>query len=123
MQTNNLFKLPTNQGIQLISINDIIRIEAISNYSKIYFSNGKTIVVAKVLRWFQEQLSAILMLNKLEEHTLFIRTHRTHLVNKNFIRSYANGKVELHNHQYINVAKRKKVAFLKYWDNCEVAAA
>jgi DNA-binding LytR/AlgR family response regulator len=42
--------LPTCTGIELIDINAVIRIEAISNYSKLYFINGKTLVVAKVLR-------------------------------------------------------------------------
>jgi two-component system, LytTR family, response regulator len=102
--------LPVCNGLKVIDINTIIRIEAISNYSKLYFTNGKTLVVAKVLRWFEERLK-----NNTENNTLFLRTHRTHLVNKNFISRYANGKIELHNNQIIDVARRKKNNFLLQW--------
>jgi two-component system, LytTR family, response regulator len=107
---NNTLLLPVCNGLEVIDISTIIRIEAISNYSKLYFTNGKTLVVAKVLRWFEERLK-----NNEENKTIFLRTHRTHLVNKNFISRYANGKIELHNHQIIEVARRKKNDFLLQW--------
>ncbi len=100
--------LTTCKGIEVIDINEIVRIEAISNYSKLFFSNGKTLVVAKVLRWFEETLA---------DHR-FIRIHRTHLINRSFILKYVNyngSKVKLYNGEYIDVAKRKKVYFLKCW--------
>ncbi len=106
----NILILPVCNGLEIIDINTIIRIEAISNYSKLYFTNGKTLVVAKVLRWFEERLK-----NNKENNTLFLRTHRTHLVNKNFISRYTNGKIELQNHQIIDVARRKKNNFLLQW--------
>ncbi len=108
--------LPTCTGIELIDINTVIRIEAISNYSKLYFINGKTLVVAKVLRWFGEQLS--LLQGRGYAETQFIRIHRTHLINKSFIYQYTRGeggKVELCTGEWINVAKRKKTNFLKSW--------
>ena len=78
--------LPIIYGTEKIKISSIIRIEAISNYSKIFFADGKTLVVAKVLRWFDEKLPV----------QQFIRVHRTHFVNKSFMRQYNNaGKVKL----------------------------
>jgi two-component system, LytTR family, response regulator len=106
----NILLLPVCNGLEVIDISTIIRIEAISNYSKLYFTNGKTLVVAKVLRWFEEHLK-----NNTKNKTVFLRTHRTHLVNKNFISRYTNGKIELHNHQIIDVARRKKSEFLQQW--------
>ena len=102
----NRIYLPTNRGIETIIVNDIIRIQSISNYSKLYFKNGKTLVVAKVLRWFEEQLH--------QYH--FVRIHRTHLINMNYMQSYNNndgGKLLLHNGESIKVAKRKKAAFIR----------
>jgi two-component system, LytTR family, response regulator len=96
-----LLLLSTNTGMQVIDINAIIRIQSISNYSKLFFSNGKTLVVAKVLKWFEESLSV----------NQFIRVHRTHLLNKNFIYQYSNkrgGKVKLANGDWIDVSRRKK---------------
>ncbi|MEQ1767700.1 MAG: hypothetical protein ABL859_09765, partial [Methylotenera sp.] len=48
--------LPTCKGLECILFNEIVRIEASSNYSKLFFNNGKTLVVAKVLHWFEDQL-------------------------------------------------------------------
>lgn len=98
--------LPTCKGIEIIDVKNIVRIEAISNYSKLYFTNSKTLVVAKVLRWFEAQLPA----------QQFIRTHRAHFINRDFISLYINGasgKVQLLNGDWIEVARRKKTHFLQ----------
>lgn len=104
----NILILPTCKGLEFIDTSTLVRVEAMSNYSKLFFINGKTLVVAKVLHWFQQSLSAI----------QFIRPHRTHLINKNFIRQYINesgGKIRLYNGEYIDISKRKKSHFLKCW--------
>ncbi|MCX6319655.1 MAG: LytTR family DNA-binding domain-containing protein [Bacteroidetes bacterium] len=116
--SNNIIRIPTSDGIVTINMDDIIRVQAISNYSKLYFAskiNGthKTLVVAKVLRWFEENL--------VSEN--FVRVHRTHIVNKKFISDFINspvhpahgGKLFLSNGELIEVSKRKKPFFLKYW--------
>jgi DNA-binding LytR/AlgR family response regulator len=117
IQHSPLLMLHSCNGIDAIDVHTIIRVEAISNYSKLFFSNGKSLVVAKVLRWFEERLS---VQHNGENKSIFLRTHRTHLVNKNFIRRYSNGKIELYNQQCINVARRKKRDFLQQWC-CNVA--
>ncbi len=97
--TGRLILLPDNAGIA------VIRIQAISNYSKLFFSNGKTLVVAKVLKRFEEELAA----------NDFIRPHRTHLVNKRFILRYIDseaGKIELSNGELIDVSKRRRIRIL-----------
>ena len=103
----------TCKGTVPVEIDNIVRIEAISNYSKLFFSDGKTLVVAKLLRYFEELLS----------DKQFIRIHRTHIVNRSFISTYvmctissARGcKVILQNGDCIDIAKRKKTYFLKSW--------
>ena len=107
--------LRTDRGIKLIDIDTIVRIEAISNYSKLFFSDNKTLVVAKLLHWFEEQLSSLSVKDNGGENEDFIRIHRTHLVNKKFIRHYQSGKIKLSSGEYIDVAKRKKTLFLKLW--------
>jgi len=104
--------VPTDKGIAFLNINSIVRVEAISNYSRLFFSDNKTMVVAKLLRWFEERLS----LSDGQPGTgreLFIRIHRTHLVNKKFIRYYELGKIKLANGECIDVAKRKRTHFFK----------
>ncbi|MBL7748679.1 MAG: LytTR family transcriptional regulator, partial [Chitinophagaceae bacterium] len=100
--------LPSCKGLETIDINTIVRIKAISNYSKLYFENGKTLVLAKVLRWFETALT----------DRQFIRIHRGHLINLQFIDHCllkCGAKVILRNGECIDIAKRKKNIFLKYW--------
>ena len=104
--------LSTCKGIEVIDISTIVRVEAISNYSKLFFSNGKSLVVAKVLHWFEASFARDSVVEGVE---VFLRIHRTHLVNRKFIQCYHSGKVKLHNGELIDVAKRKKSYFLKCW--------
>jgi len=100
------FLLRTSKGLTIINLNSIIRIEAVSNYSKLYFDTGKTMLVAKLLRWFEAELPM----------QQFIRVHRTHVVNKQFICNYYNGtisRIKLLNGELIEVARRKKNNFLR----------
>ncbi len=93
--------LPTCKGIMVIPVEQIIRIQSISNYSKLFFIDGRTLVVAKVLRWFHEQ----------EVLSSFIRIHRTHFVNSDYIKNYSGAKTGLlllHNGEMFSVSRRKK---------------
>lgn len=98
--------VPSDKGLQVINVHSIIRVQSISNYSKLFFQNGKTLVVAKVLRWFEERLS---------EHR-FMRIHRTHLVNGGYLRTYSSNntvEIELMNGEKFTVARRKRNVFLQ----------
>lgn len=92
--------------IDVVNLDHLIRIEAQSNYSKLYFIDGTTLTVAKVLRKFEEQLSA----------ERFIRPHKTHLVNLRFIRSF-EGKdhkiLILENGDNVTVARSKQHCVLQ----------
>lgn len=98
-----LFSIATSKGWLLIPTMQIVRIQAINNYSKIYFINGRTEVVAKVLHWFEDILQSISV-----QHRIFIRIHRAHLVNSQYISSFRNGRLVLVNGEEILVARRKK---------------
>jgi two-component system LytT family response regulator len=77
----------------------IIRIQAYSNYSRIYCSDEQyPITVAKVLQWFQ---------NNLPQQD-FIRTHRTHLVNKQYIEKKMGNCMLLQNGETICISKRRR---------------
>jgi two-component system, LytTR family, response regulator len=107
-----LLELFTSTGRQVINSNTIIRIAAISNYSRLYFDGGKTLVVAKTLCWFEQRMPQP-----------FLRIHRGHLVNPQFIQRYLRhrgGKVMLHNGEHIGVSRRKRNYFLEYWQTVGV---
>jgi two-component system LytT family response regulator len=99
--SENIFLLSTSQGVEIIDCSSLVRIEAISNYCKLFFATGKTLVVAKVLAWFEERLSA----------KGFVRLHRSHLVNMQYILRLNDEKrteVILKNYYSIPVSRRKK---------------
>jgi two-component system, LytTR family, response regulator len=110
---HNILILPNSTGTAVIDISNIVRIEAISNYSKLFFANAcpasggsKTLVVAKVLKWFDELLS----------DKGFIRIHRSHLINLSCINSYNNNnqhKIILQNQEQINISRRKRSSIIK----------
>jgi len=90
-----------DRGLHIVHHCQIVRVEAHSNYSKIYFTKGNPMMVAKVLQWFEVQLP--------EE--MFSRIHRSHLVNKLFIEQICVAKcntVLLSNGDKIAMSRRKK---------------
>lgn len=101
----NTILIPNLNGIHVIDIASIIRIEAISSYSKLFLSDGKKIVVSKVLRVMQEML----------EGKGFTRVHRSHLVNTAWIQTWQLNqmKVTLRNEEEISISRRKSPAIRK----------
>lgn len=105
-----ILKLATCKGIEMVDTENIVRIQSISNYCKIYFNDGSTLVLAKVLKWFEDQLTNPEMQD--ENYCIqFVRIHRTHLINMHYVQGYikgTGGKIVLRNAEKLNVAKRKK---------------
>ena len=93
-------KIPgVNNGLDVLA-EEIMRVEAISNYSRVYFSNGSVVVVAKVLHWFEDVLPP----------EMFTRVHRSHLVNRMFVdKMIDNGanQLLLMNGAMIAISRRK----------------
>jgi two-component system LytT family response regulator len=84
----------------MVTAPGIIRIQAFSNYSRIYFADGSNMVVAKLLRWFQYSLP----------DQMFVRVHKSHLINKHFIKDIAGiskKTILLHNGECIEMSRRK----------------
>lgn len=80
---------------------NIIRIQASSNYSKIYVTNGHPILVSKALCWLETKLPA----------QLFVRVHRSHLVNKMHVAPHAgtnNNVLYFTNGDTIAMSRRKR---------------
>ncbi len=98
--------IATGEGMEFITINTILHIESSSNYSKIYLQNGKSMVVTKLLKDFEDMLLPY----------RFYRIHNSHLINLKYIEKYLKGdggQVRLTNGTVIDVARRKKEEFLK----------
>ncbi|MCX6316316.1 MAG: LytTR family DNA-binding domain-containing protein [Bacteroidetes bacterium] len=91
----------TNKGSSELSLHNIIRIQSMSNYSRIYFAdNTYPLTVAKILQWFEDHLP----------EDMFLRTHRAHLVNRNYITrmTFPTKCIHLSNGEAISISKRRK---------------
>jgi two-component system LytT family response regulator len=98
--------IPTSDGLEFIPIISIVHIESSSNYSKIYFADGKCLLVTKQLKEFEDMLQPY----------NFYRVHNSHLINLSYIKKYIRGEggqVIMQNGDVIDVARRKKEEFLK----------
>ena len=93
--------IATCKGTESVCTNEVVRVQASSNYSKIYFKDGRNLVVAKVLYHFEELL-------KLHH---FIRVHKSHLLNIKYIKKaqlYNGVKIELITGEMISISRRMK---------------
>ncbi|MEO7983073.1 MAG: LytTR family DNA-binding domain-containing protein [Bacteroidota bacterium] len=98
--------IPTLEGLLFYDINEIIHLEANSNYTNIYLINKNKITASKTLKDFEELLPG----------DIFFRTHHSYLINLNYIKRYIKGdggQIELQNGVYVDVSRRKKEEFLK----------
>ena len=98
--------IPSMEGLQFVNMNDIIYLEAQSNYTIIFLNDSYKLTVSKTLKDFEELLPA----------TVFIRIHHSYIINKNAVEKYIKGDgghVIMKNGITLDVARRKKEEFMK----------
>ena len=102
----NKIAISSMDGLLFFNITDIVHLEAISNYTSIYFINHPKLIASRTLKDFEDLLPA----------DIFFRTHHSFIVNLNYIKRYIKGdggQIEMENGTYIDVSRRKKEDFLK----------
>ena len=103
---NRKLALPGTSTIKYVGLDEIIRLQAERNYTKLFFTNGKSFTAAKTLKEYEEVLSS---------SGSFIRVHRLHLVNYNFIKEYdREGLLHLKDGSSVEVSRRKKESLLRF---------
>ncbi len=73
--------LPTQNGFDVMRLNNIIHIQADGNFTQIYAADGSKKMVCRFLKYFEELLG----------HP-FVRIHRSHIINIHYLKSYHKGK-------------------------------
>jgi two-component system LytT family response regulator len=97
--------LPGTGSIKYVGLDEIIRLQADRNYTRLFFADGKTFLAAKTLKEYEEILPT----------ESFIRVHRMHLVNNQFIKEYdRDGMLNLKDGSSIEVSRRKKENLIKF---------
>ena len=109
---NNLNKkadrlvLPTQSGLNIIELKNVIRCESSNNYTTFFMNNNKKIVVSKSIKTYEELLAG----------NNFCRIHNQHLINLNYLKKYVRGRggyVIMTNDSHVDVSEGKKKQFLK----------
>lgn len=91
--------LPTKDGVHFLMPNEIIRCEAVGNYTKFFTDKNKTYLISRTLGEYDTLLTP---------HN-FIRTHKSHLVNKKFISFIDHdGFAVLKDNSKVEVSRRRK---------------
>jgi len=108
LETNQPHRIaiPSHEGLLFTEISDILYLEAESNYTFIFLTDGKKITVTKTLKDFEELLPS----------HVFIRIHHSHIINKDHIQKYIRGEggqVIMKNGTTLYISRRKKEEFLK----------
>lgn len=97
--------LPTLEGFEIVAINTILYCEAVDNFTRFHFESGAPLLICRTLKYFEEVL---------KEHR-FLRIHRSHLVNPEYVIRYSKGKggfVTMKNNQELEISPAKKQDFL-----------
>jgi two-component system LytT family response regulator len=99
-----------SQGFHIVEVQDIIYIEADSNYSMLHLKTDEVIVATKSLKEFEEILQV----------SCFVRIHKSIILNLNYLKNYSNSNglfVKLNNDKELPVSRRRYGDFLERLQN------
>lgn len=96
--------LPSTEGTYFYLPEEIIRFEGENNYTRFFFVSKKTMLVPRTLKEFEDILSG---------HG-FIRVHKSHMVNKNYVTSSSSGGwLEMTDRSKVEISRRRKKAVME----------
>lgn len=97
--------LPTMEGFEVVKMEDIVRLRGNGNFTDLYLTNGTKKMVCRFLKHFSEILPFP-----------FLRVHKSHIINVNFVKSYhkgTGGYVTLFDNSEIEISSTYKEEFFK----------
>jgi len=102
--------LSTSERINVVKVQDILRCESDNYYTLFFFTNGNKLLVSKTLKENEELLG---------EYN-FIRPHKSHLINVNYIKSFnkhEGGYILMTDGSQVPVSRRKKEKIIEIINN------
>ncbi len=98
--------LPQLGGISFIEVDDVVSLQADSNYTIIHMNNMKKLVISKTLKDFEDLLG----------QTQFARIHKSYIVNLRYIKEYSTtdgGIVKMTDGNQWSISRRQLDVFLE----------
>jgi two-component system, LytTR family, response regulator len=96
--------LPTLEGFEVVKIENILRLKGNGNFTDVYLQDGSKKMVCRFLKHFEELLPAP-----------FLRVHKTHLINLDFVTAYhkgSGGYVSMSDGAEVEISPNYKEVFL-----------
>jgi two-component system LytT family response regulator len=116
LQNNELEKklvIQSKDRIEQIIVHTILYLKAEDNYTLIFLENGKKIIVSKTLKEYEEILCEY-------DHSFFIRTHKSYIVNAHQIKLIERGdgcSILLKDNTRLEVARRRKTLLMDKYNS------
>ena len=109
LEENKIKKIvvPVSEGSLFVDVKDITHLKAEGSYVNIFLKDGNKILVSKNIKDYENQLT---------EQEGFFRTHRSYLVNVNYIQSISpdTSEAKLSNDAVISIARERKSDFTSF---------
>jgi len=102
--------LKTSNSIYVVDVQDIIRCESDSSYTKFFLKDGRKIMLSKVLKEYDELL----------KDSGFLRVHKSHLINLNYIDKFNKtdgGYLIMKDSSSVPVSQRKRDTILSFFES------
>ena len=100
---NDLIGIPTMEGVELLSVKEIIRCEGLQQFTKVVVATGEGIISSYNIGKFC----------KLLDSYGFFATHKSHLINLRYVRRYTReGLLLMRDGSTIPVSRRRRSLFL-----------
>ena len=99
--------LPTLEGFEVIRMEEIVRLQGNGNFTDIFLTDGSKKMACRFLKHYAEILPYP-----------FLRVHKSHIININFVKSYhkgLGGYVVLNDKTEIDISPNYKENFMKYF--------
>lgn len=98
--------LPLTNGFQVFDSDDIIRFEADGCYTKVFFKDGKPVVISKTLKEFEDTVPK----------TQFYRIHKSHMINLHYVKEFSKidgGQITLKDGSVVEISRRRLTDFVQ----------
>ena len=107
---SKLLCIPVQGGSEFVPVEEIIYLEADGSYVNVVCINGRNRVVSKNLKYFENSLNGL---------TQFVRTHRSFIVNMDylFFHSKSESNILLKNGIKIPVSRERKQSLIDFLTN------
>ena len=99
--------IPIQEGYKLVDLADVVRLQADGSYTLFVLQDGTQYMASRNLKEYEDLIS---------DNTNFIRVHRSHIINKEFVEKIIRSKppiIEMSDGMQVSISSNRKDQILK----------